>query len=439
MRLDRGTTHSVQNAVLFSVLALAMALIFQRNMLNLGAPGQFETFQSDAEAMVRNRLLFAKQQGIFSEGGFLLENDEHDGHLMPYRSRTGVQGQIAAIAFVYSGIDLARFTAGSRFVMDLGLSVTLLLFCLIVRQQWGGLAAAIVFMLLLLSNWIAFFAGSLYWVIWTHFLPMTVCFMLYPRLLTGKLSWRVFFLAIGSLIFVKAICGYEFTTNVLLSCTVPVLYYGILNKASLDGIVRIMWRVIVAGAAGLAAAVVIHTIQTSLNYGAIPLAVAHLWERAQVRSFSNPGISYSLPVKVLRNIYRYLGSSLVTLVRMDGQIRIDLPLWALNVALAFCSVFVLADSRFVPGLAHERRKLLAWIAACVWGLVCSMTWFLIALDHTYGHLHMDPVMFYLPYGLLVYGCVAAVCPLAIRSSVCMARIALSQKYLKREREGSWRP
>lgn len=427
---------------LFGVaLAVALALALQHNFTGLGMPGSregfphtFADFDSSDELMVKNRLTAARAHGIFSEGGFLLEGE---GTPVPYKSRTGLQGQVLGFAFVRSGADLATFVPAASFVMALALAVTLLLFCLAVQRQFGWIAAGTVLLLLLLSDWIVFFSGSLYWVTFSFFLPFVVAFLWYPKLLNAGAGIGRFLVVVGLLVFLKALLGYEFATNVLLSTTVPVLFFDILAGRSWKDTARTMGVVAFAGAVGLGAAIAVHTLQSWLYHGSLQLAVAHFVDRAAYRSLHSPQIHYGLPVKIGRNILKYSTVGICTLFRFDGKLNLSIPLYALNAALALGFTFSLVDARYVPALRTERRKLFALCAACGWGLLCSLTWFFVATDHSYSHLYMDPIMFYVPYGLLVYALVGAVVSLSLqRFGVLCREIRLGTAKPSAGRSGS---
>jgi hypothetical protein len=410
--------NAVLKGLFGAALVLAVALAFRSNFAGLGMPESregfphtFADFDSSDELMVKNRLIAARDQGVFSQGGFLLE---HEGTPVPYKSRTGLQGQVLGFFVARSGMDLAGFVRSAAFLMDLALAATLLLFCVAVHRQFGWIAAGTVLALLLVSDWIVFFSGSLYWVTFSFFLPFVVSFLWYPKLLRGQIGLRRFLIAIGLLVFFKALLGYEFATNVLLSASVPALFFDILAGRPWKQTARTMAAISLVGALGLAAAIMVHTAQLWIYHGSLQLAVAHFVDRAAYRSLHSPQIHYGLLLKLGRNIVKYSTVGICTLFRFDGKLRLSLPMYALNAAVALGFTFSLVDARYVPALRTERRKLLAWCAACVWGLLCSLTWFFVASDHTYSHLYMDPIMFYIPYGLLVYALLGAVVSISLR-------------------------
>jgi hypothetical protein len=410
--------NPVLKGLFSAALVLAVALSFRTNFTGLGTPGSpeefrhtFADFDSTDELMVKNRLTAARAQGVFSQGGFLLEGE---GTPVPYKSRTGLQGQIFGFAYVHTRADLAGFVASAAFLMDLALATVLLLFCAAVQRHFGWIAAGTVLVLLLLSDWIVFFSGSLYWVTFSFFLPFVISFLWYPKLLKGGAGYRPFLIVTGLLVFFKALLGYEFATNVLLSATVPVLYFDILAGKRWQDIARMIGAVSLAGALGLAAAIMVHTVQSWIYHGSLRLALAHFLDRAAYRSLHSPQIHYGILVKLGRNIVRYSTIGICTIFRFDGKLRVSVPMYALNVGVALGFIFSLADARYIPALRTERRKLFALCAACGWGLLCSLTWFFVATDHTYSHLYMDPIMFYVPYGLLVYALLGTVLSLSLQ-------------------------
>jgi hypothetical protein len=396
----------------YTGLLVVVALVFRYNLTGLGMPGpeqgfphEFWDFDSGDERMVTNRLVASREHGIFSEGGFLLDGEFAP---VPYKSRTGLQGQILSFIYLRSGASLPFFTDTVKFVMDLLVAATLILYCSIVKRQFGLIAAGVVLLLIVFSDWLVFFAGSLYWVTFSFFLPFVVSFLIYPKVLSGAVTDRRFLIIVGSLVCFKALMGYEFGTNVLLSATVPVFYFNILQGKTRAKTLRVMTSVALAGAVGLGLAIALHTLQSWLYFGSLRLAIANFVDRGAYRSFASPQIHYGFLLKLARDVYKYSTLGICTMYRVDGQVKISVPMYALNVALIMGMLFRLVDIRYIPELAKKRRSLMALSAACGWGLLCSLTWFLLALDHTYSHIYMDPVMFYLPYGLLVYALMGAV-------------------------------
>ena len=132
--------------------------------------------------------------------------------------------------------------------------------------EFGALPGAAAILTFALSPWIVVFANSLYWVIWTWFLPVLFA-LLFGRLMYRSLPNAVM-VGIGFFILFlfKFLCGYDYITTIVLCSAAPIIYYGLKSARPASVIAGAMAVVGLAACLAFASAVSLQALRIADNF-----------------------------------------------------------------------------------------------------------------------------------------------------------------------------
>ena len=344
-------------------------------------PVRTETFQIDSEMLVLRKIEASDGGRIWKDAGLLVE-DEGDGP-KPYVSLFGLQGQLLSLAHAHSSRPVRAWIDGDVrpvFAM-LTVGIVLLLLTVFSRNLTPPLLALLAF-LLAFSDWIVFVARSILYLPFLMLLPLVLGWML-PRARRAS-SGVVILILIFVTCLLRALCGYDAMSNVVLGATVGVVYDGLLRGAAPGKIAWKVLRVAACGAAGLATAIVLHVGQLTIVSGSVPGALHLLAGRAAART-AVP--SFTL---FLKTTLAYASVSMV---------QVPLGTYVLHIPLGF---WLLVQLALLVAAARDRRAVASTPAnaaaiSAFWALLCSLSWAVLFPEHMTAHIHLDPLYFYLPW------------------------------------------
>jgi hypothetical protein len=267
--------------------------------------------------------------------------------------------------------------------------------------------------LLTLSTWLNAFAVSLYWQVWTLLLPTLLALLLWPWS-RRRVPWAGYAL-IAAAVFLKALCGYEFITTVILGATAAVCFHELHGRVDAR-LLRVAALATAAGIAGFLAGMLLHVVQLEVIYG----NATAIQDRGGVRTFSpgdlgpqvadirpvsGPVVSWLLDVSEPLGIWvhRMAGYVMDPAVASPGGAGFGpaqhLPVWF------FASAYLLLvwrmlrpgtrPRRAVPESEADLERRLALGAGV--GLVGAMSWLVLAYGHMVNHPHIDAIVFYVPF------------------------------------------
>ncbi len=215
--------------------------------------------------------------------------------IVPYMSQLGLQGVIISNSTQLLHIDplLSAFTFSHIFVLILSLVFAILFTSL--SKYFGFFPSLIGILLLGFSPWIALFGFSLYWTAFLLFIPFTICWFFYPYFVENQKSRPFFIFAIALSVCLKCLCGYEYITNVILSCIVPIYFHHFQNKSLNKQFIKNTIIILGAGVLGFIAAIGIHSLQLSLIFNTNGLEL--IAQRAKDRT----GVTLAIPDRLYIN------------------------------------------------------------------------------------------------------------------------------------------
>jgi hypothetical protein len=289
--------------------------------------------------------------------------------------------------------------------MSVLFGATMALFALHVFRTLGFGAAAAFVVLGNLSDWMVFAGRNLYLVYFLHLLPFILSFVLYPLMREGgRFRFPHYVAAVAGAVLLKSLCYFDYSSNIVLSTATGVIFHGVLNGQPVRQIVRRSLVVIAASAVAVALAIVATGLQRGFHLHDMSRCFDHLVQKAAVRSYTpDPAAGAPPEVSVFQIFEQYLTLPMITLpFQQPFRYRAYLSLFAFISLLLPCFLFAYLDGARFPRVERERRLLtgLAWATA--WGLASTLSWVVLMKGHMFHHVHMNGMIFYIPYLPLLY-------------------------------------
>lgn len=258
------------------------------------------------------------------------------------------------------------------------------------------------FLTFLLSPWVKSFAPNLYWVEFTWYVPMLLgMIMSLDYIKFDKLWFYVLvFLAVG----IKSACGYEYITTVTLGLILfPLVDLFTVDKSERKKVFAVIFKLGISALVGFFAAIAVHALMR--GGGNIIAGIKDIYEKDVMRR--TVGIYKFDPAdgQTVSNYEQYIETGAFYNLRLyfnfhtfvlDGiskEFFIPLTLIAL--------VFFLFSSR----KAEKRWELMLFAMS----FLCTVSWFVLAKEHSYIHTHMNYVLWYFGFvQMLVYGLISLI-------------------------------
>lgn len=362
-----------------------LATQFGTNFLGTAPRALFAGFQADSADLVVRRIDASHDAGSLTRGGFLLHPDG------PYFSQSGLQGRVfslLAIVWPYSRSALFDFL---RWLCAVLAAVVFMIWIHALSRDLGW-AAGIAWLLVLGSSWIVLFAPNIYWIVFSHFLPMVAVWWLLSR--PRGVSPRMLYATYGLLVMFKCLSGYEFLSNILLS-GIPVLYYFSSRAGETRAtLVRRAALLIASGVLGFVLAAGVHVYQMRLFTGSWTAGIDAIAERASARTFGATGFGHAPADSNVVTIALRYARIPVFIIPMPGPRDVAIPLYAVGM------IWLLS---LVPSFGRRSTDSARRLAtASILGFLATMSWVVLAKGHMFHHLHLNGIIFYLPWLLTAY-------------------------------------
>ncbi len=416
-----------KNIILFIVSIIVLFFSFGHNFFKIGYPSrgdiksQFEVFQGESEALVLGRVDRITKDKDANLGGFMLIDDRLPSYAPgPYTSQVGLQGILVGIFAPNNSNDLPQYYQHARMFFAFLTALVLSFFILAISYEFGIITATFLLLCISYSTWIIFFAKNLYWSTPLLFIPFVLGWILYSYFYNKK-KLKYLFLLIGFAVFIKAMTGYEYITNVAAAALVPILYFQIKEKINPVLILKNMLRVSFAGIIGFFSAIIVHIIQLSLYSHSFLNAFNIIFDRVKVRTYFQTSLDgvYSLVNQtdifsilkgyLLRPIFGdskfldpvYLDSIKVTLpdVSFTNSVYLSFSLIGIFFLLFILISFLIIYRKWT---IKKDPKIMALFFTVIISIPISFSWAILAKGHMYFHNHFNEIIFYIPFILMCY-------------------------------------
>jgi len=342
-------------------------------------------YQADSEATVRIAIDRGLHQGVVdsSTGPHPLRGTSGRA----YFSSFGLQARVLTLTAIALGNWNQWHYRAARALTTLLLSITLMTFVVAVARQFGVRVGCLVFLQILFSKPLMLFAANLFWVFFLCVLPFSLSMFLYPRCVSGKLSRSFFYALMGELLLIKSLCGYEYLSSIVLSISIPVLYYELQAGTGWGRALRYCFIGCLAGAAGFVCAFALNFRQVSGILGSWDAGWQAVMAPAVYRTI---GDRRGLPFSLWSNLCAY-----TAYFTLEGQSWLIL--------LAIVGLLVLRQAVAVAGTpAADRRAYRLWSVVLLVSFLASLSWNTLALGHMRYHRHINFITFYLPFNLVLF-------------------------------------
>jgi hypothetical protein len=432
-----------QHKWLFIISFALFFLSYAFNIFGVGSSAaNFLYFQKDSESLITNKLNCQRAHHIDIYGGQLVtykngiaadSNACDSKRFEPYISQFGLQGKLVTLFAPHNQSNDGSYLRAVKTLLVSLLAALMALFVVAVAREFTVITAMVVSALLCVSEWMVYYARNLYWVPFLLFAPFVFSFVFYPRFRSARKRAQ-FYVVLGTLIFIKCLCGYEFLTSIILSAFVAIVYHEVRIEGGIKWrmLLKPLLRVGLAGVVGFALALSAHVAQATAYYHTFSKAVGAIEKRAAVRTIDNPSgtledvvhnfqkqapevssvidrfypvheLNASQPhfyVKVLivsAVQYSFLGlTTLPVLLRQPFGVILQSMLFAALLA----GIIIYGWKR--RGILKSSSPHLALAASTVLGLLSSASWLILAQGHALNHPHLNGIVFYLPFALVYY-------------------------------------
>lgn len=400
--------RSPRERLVWFAITVLLGLQLRFDLLRVLDPGFQETFQEDSDRLVLATLGDPSQAWFHPLGAIV--PDVH------YNAQVGLQG-----------IVMAAISPGQSLYGALRLATAVLLAAVVATavvaawRAWGGRAAGVFLSLLVLSTWITAFGHSTYWQLWTLLLPALVPLLVWPRLGSGRRKWLRGGLLVAGLVLLKALCGYEFITTVILASAAAVAFHEFRGRIDVRLALRLV-AVCAWGLLGFVAALGVHMTQifvmgddfatfvrrvTNRTFSPMDMEARWAWVREGAANdpLANWLVAGDSPVGMWA--YRLTGYLRNSGVALPGErpgvgfgASYPIPIWVFVVV--FAVLVVLAWRGRISDAAVQRR--LAVMGGV--SLLGTMSWLTLGFGHMIAHPHIDAIVFYLPFLPVVFAMIA---------------------------------
>ncbi len=287
----------------------------------------------------------------------------------PYRSQIGLQGHIFGLAARL--IHHPKIWLVFRIANISALILVVMLISKQLARQYGILLGIAFLGVSALSPWVRNFAPNLYWVEFTWFLPMLFGSLCITKPQKRGVWYLLFFLSV----FIKCLCGFEYLSTILIGGVLFLAAEWIAEPSN-----RKEWsaQIGILGTLSVLAFLIVYVITASMYNPDLPF-----WER--LLNFWNTNAARRLQgtdpdeiatiVSPLKVVVLYFWENL------SGKAML---------LTTVCGGGTLFFRRYRYGERDVRQWALYFLS-----LLGTLSWFVLAKQHSYIHLHLNFVLWFL--------------------------------------------
>jgi hypothetical protein len=330
-----------------------------------------------------------------------------------YYSQFGLQGVALAAVRQWGQWELIGFAYVAARVFALLTAMTLAAFFTAVALQLGRLSAGVGVLLTALSPIPIKFAPSLFWATFLLFAPFVATWCLWPWLTRRRGGSAAFYAILFGLVLLKALCGYEYITTVILSPLAALGFHRVRAGTFSWRFVGSVGAVCATGVAAFATAVALHAAQLNALPNVRDMHPDGGWgiilQRAKTRTVSDTeyeivhrdisnkpvmGLSPEASYKVRCFLHYFKMPAFATSHAFPATrkvVKLYWVLWAAGALAVAAAVW--------PGRSPTFRAL--GLASAV-GLAASLSWHVAAVNHMCIHQHLNQIIFHIPFLPLAY-------------------------------------
>ena len=313
-----------------------------------------------------------------------IEMNRHEYTYGSYISQFGLQGYFCC--FIARVIKSSGTVGVMRAVFCLLTVFLTFLIAAGIKKHYGLLPAVCSWIVLIYSHWVYDFAPNLYWAMFTWLVTILLGLMCVNHEDKRKYIYPLFFIAMV----VKCLCGYEYISTIMLSGESFLIAEWLVKKEKRR---KLTYCIIISGLCMLIGFIAVMLFQ-SYRYGEGDLIKGfkffkyYLVER---RTFGNyaeyePVYADSLNASVWAVLKKYFWSL------PDGK-KITMLLAAGVLSVLIQKVFFRKDVRIKATFV-------------VIQLISALSWIVLAKSHSFIHVHINFIVFYIGFAQVCVYCAA---------------------------------
>lgn len=412
---------------IFLVVSLILFMFsFQSNSFHAASDVFFKNHQRDSESLIVGRIIETKNNGYFSYEGFLgrynqpkdkslkdhqyelyKSNTSPNSEFIPYTSSFGFQGFFYSLS--NNVVSLLDINPGGalffhKFITSFSLAMTLSVVTVFSVRFFGGGAATSYIILVLLSQWLVVFSNNLYWMFSLIIIPFVVTLSFFMNQV-NKGENNALYILIFIAIFLKSLTGYEYMSTIFISMTIPLFFYAIKDKWGLFIFTRTFMGVSISAFSAFFLAFFAHVIQLTIHYQSINKAFDVIWMFISKRTYGDPNLldevyRRSLESSFSEVFFKYWNGQAFDLSSISGN---NLGTINFSSLITFFMITSGLGLLFINSKFPIYKRLNISILTSSWlGILAPLSWYFLAKGHSFIHGHMNHVLWYIPFLLLVF-------------------------------------
>ena len=416
------TINFRKRILLFLLSTVLLTVSFYEDGWGIVEDSFYKYWQEVSEFFVIGRLVKSQQDGIFSGGMLLVIGDAADYDVTSksikhqydaysrgqgftsywtYKSTPAFEGIFYSIFDKYTefspGLNIKFFRLG----VAISSAIVLALFLVWVEAQFGFLAFVLALLFASVSPWLILFGGHIYWQMWSFYLPF-VAVLLMNNLSSKWVSIAVFIAVLLKTLF----SGFEFITPVLVSITIPGVYYFIRDNWPIRYFLQWLIQVSLIGILATGVGLLVLLAQISGELGSMASGYLYILDALNRRSIGDPSdftgvFADALNASVWKVINTYLSGPALAL---DGKFTGGIYTGAISyleliLAILFFSLLLMPVLLRLPA-SSIKNKSKALVITTWYSILAPMSWFVIFKAHSYIHINLSYFVWQLPFLLL---------------------------------------
>lgn len=421
---NKRISESCLSIIFFILTIIIFQLSFNYNFFHAASDDFFENHQKDSEALVIGKIINSKHENIFNnksmgkysndvkENYEMYYNDiKPNSNFMPYYSSFGLQG------YIYSGLDklftIFNLSAEKKinimyFLTSLAMSLTFSTFVLLIKKEFGFFSAIVLLVGIIYSQWLVVFARNLYWLIFLLFLPFVYSWYVLKQEENNLFQNlpKFFYIFIFLMIYLKSLSGFEYLSTIFISISIPFFYFYFKNNWKFNKLFKRLFLIYFTSFFAFFASILTFLLQKYLMLGSFNKALETLKMIILKRTYGNPAEGLELYRESLESnvgevILKYWYGKAFDLESILGNFTFITFEEIILIFLFIVLIFVIFNFRNeLKNKFNIEQKSLLYVTLI--SSLAPLSWHILAKAHSYVHTHMNHILWYSPFLLLIF-------------------------------------
>lgn len=367
--------------LVFMILFVTLFLDFYSNCWGIIPKNWFEVWQKDSEQLVINSLEKAKVYGFWYNYGLLGD----------YHQQIGLQGIFLRVI----NIIIAPSSIPLQLYYGLFVGIFCVLVCYLIYWSWlefGICSGIFLYFCVLFNRWLIVSVKNLYWTSFLFLLPFVCMLILCKRDEKKKANKSLFLFVPLITIFLKAACGFEMISTVMVSMEMPVFYYAIKNQWSTYTIITKFLLSFMGAMLAFLSTLIVNFLQQTFLLSSFKKAFDNIIYTISKRTGA-------FNVKVGEIYQESLNASKISVI--DNYFRKGEPIFG-NMHMLSISIFLAGLTVFSCKTYLRKKNIkLKSLCICMWlSFLAPLSWLVLATPHSFIHRDINYIAWSYPCLLL---------------------------------------